>query len=138
MENVEALVQKKFISEFRKWQDYLTENGYTNFWKVLNAKDYGVPQNRPRVFMVSILDKDVGYHFPRPFPLKLRIKDIIEQNVDVCYYLKEERIAGLQLSTLKEINGGNGFKFEPKSIDYTANSITSKAGSRKTDNFIKL
>ena len=90
------------------WQDYLMKNGYTNFWRVLNAKDYGVPQNRPRVFMVSILDKNVVYHFPRPFPLKSRIKDIIEQNVDECYYLKEERLAGLQLSTLKELNSGNG------------------------------
>lgn len=138
MENVEALVQKKFVSEFRKWQDCLTANGYTNFWRVLNAKDYGVPQNRPRVFMVSILDKNVVYHFPRPFPLKLRIKDIIEQNVDGCYYLKEERLAGLRLSTLKELNNGNGFKFEPKSMDDTANSITSKAGSRKTDNYLQL
>lgn len=114
MENVEALVQKKFMPEFRKWQEYLASQGYTNFWQVLNAKDYGIPQNRPRVFMVSILDKNVEFHFPRPFPLASRIKNIIEHHVEECYYIKQERLAGLNLSTLKEVENGKWLQVRAK------------------------
>lgn len=117
MENVAALTQRKFMPEFKKWQDYLTSCGYTNFWQVLNAKDYGIPQNRPRVFMVSMLDKDTTFHWPAPFPLEHRIKDIIDTHVDERFYIKPERIEGLNLSTIKQTEGGNGFKFVPKTTD---------------------
>ena len=89
MENVKALVSKKFMPDFREWYNELASRGYQNFWKVLNAKDYGVPQNRERVFMVSILDDGASYHFPEPFPLERRLKDILEDNVDEKYYLKD-------------------------------------------------
>ena len=90
LENVKALVGKKFFPLFQRWCDTLTGYGYTNFWKVLNAKDYGVPQNRERVFLVSILNPDKVYHFPQPFELELRLKDVIEEKVDEKYYLKQE------------------------------------------------
>ena len=61
MENVKALVSKKFINDFEDWIKYLKSLGYKNFWKVLNAKDYGVPQNRERVFMISIRDENASY-----------------------------------------------------------------------------
>lgn len=95
LENVKALVSKKFKPLFLKWVAELESYGYANYWQVLNAKDYGVPQNRERVFLISIR-KDVAggfnYSFPRPIELKKRIKDIIEPDVDDKYYLSEKSL----------------------------------------------
>lgn len=91
MENVKALVSDKFRTLFLKWCDELTSYGYTNFAQVLNAKDYGIPQNRERIFVVSILG-DAWFTFPQPFELKLRLKDMLEENVDEKYYLDQERV----------------------------------------------
>ena len=86
LENVKNLVGKKFKPQFNEWLAYLESLGYTNYWKVLNAKDYGVPQNRERVFVVSILGEHKPYEFPKPMPLDKGIKDIIENGVDdICY-----------------------------------------------------
>lgn len=95
MENVKALAQKKFKSEFEKWQSDLSDLGYTNFWQVLNAKDYGVPQNRERVFMVSILDHLEDFYFPTKIPLEKRLKDVLESKVDERYYLGDSRVDGI-------------------------------------------
>ena len=92
LENVKNLVGKKFKPEFDKWLKTLDSLGYNNYWKVLNAKDYGVPQNRERVFVVSIR-KDVdtnGYTFPKPFKLERRLKDVLEKEVDEKFYLKQD------------------------------------------------
>ena len=92
LENVKNLVGKKFKPEFDKWLQTMDSLGYNNYWKVLNAKDYGVPQNRERVFVVSIR-KDVdthGYTFPEPFKLERRLKDVLETNVDEKFYLKQD------------------------------------------------
>ena len=70
MENVKNLVGKKFKTQFDEWLEYLEELGYTNYWKVLNAKDYGVPQNRERVFCISILGEHEPYKFPQPIKMK--------------------------------------------------------------------
>lgn len=91
MENVKALVSKKFMPLFQKWLDWLTEQGYTNFWKVLNAKDYGVPQNRERVFVVSLRENE-WYNFPSPVPLEKRLKDVLEDSVDEKFYINDERV----------------------------------------------
>lgn len=137
MENVSALVSQKFIKLFNRWQVVLQGYGYKNFAKVLNAKDYGVPQNRERIFLVSILDDEARYEFPQPFTLEKRLKDVLEQNVDERYYLSDERIAGLLASMAKEKEAGRGYEFAPKTgADTTANSVTTNAGGRKTDNFI--
>lgn len=99
MENVKALVSKKFLPQFNKWRSELSGYGYANFAQVLNAKDYGIPQNRERVFMVSILRSDdcshPSYHFPYPFPLELRLKDMLERKVDESYYLSDNALKGL-------------------------------------------
>lgn len=87
MENVKALVSKKFINHFNEWVSYLQSIGYSNFWKLINAKDYGVPQNRERVFMISILGVNEYYEFPRTFKLKKRLKDVLENNIE-DYYMK--------------------------------------------------
>ena len=94
MENVAALVSQKFIRLFNAWQLELESYGYRNFAKVLNAKDYGVPQNRERIFMVSVLDEQARYEFPDPMPLPLRLKDVLEPKVDERYYLKAANIEG--------------------------------------------
>lgn len=92
LENVKNLVGKKFRPDFDKWLNTIEELGYNNYWKVLNSKDYGVPQNRERVFAVSIRkDIDDGeFKFPEKIPLERRLKDVLETNVDEKFYLKKE------------------------------------------------
>ena len=134
MENVKALIQKKFMPDFAKWGAWLESLGYENHWQVLNAKDYGVPQNRERVFMVSILGGG-SYVFPKPFPLVCRLKDVLEDEVDESYFLSEERVKGLFRSTEKEAERGNGFAFKEKYPDDIANTVQTTQ-NRKTDNFL--
>lgn len=88
MENVKNLVGKKFRPQFYEWLRYLKSLGYTNYTQVLNAKDYGVPQNRERVFVVSILGDHKPYKFPKPIQLNKCIRDILEDEVDEKYYIK--------------------------------------------------
>jgi len=92
MENVKALVSNKFLPLFHKWEQELASYGYSNYCKVLNAKDYGIPQNRERIFVVSIRDDDRSFTFGEPFELKLRLKDMLEDKVDEKYYLDQERV----------------------------------------------
>lgn len=108
MENVKALVQKKFMPEFQRWIDTLSRLGYTSFWQVLNAKDYGIPQNRERVFMVSIFG-EAAFEFPKPFPLEKRLRDVLEDNVDESYYLKPEQVQRILSHTEMHKQRGNGF-----------------------------
>lgn len=93
-ENVKNLVSKKFSKEFDIVLSSLEKAGYNNYYHVLNAKDYGIPQNRERVFIVSIRkDIDNGmFKFPEGFELKLRLKDMLEDEVDEKYYLSDEKI----------------------------------------------
>ena len=91
-ENVKALTGKRFTAEFKIVLDSLEDAGYKNYWAVLNAKDYGIPQNRERVFIVSIRkDIDTGsFHFPEVFPLNIKLKDMLEEQVDEKYFVKTE------------------------------------------------
>ena len=92
-ENVKNLVGKKFKPQFDIILDSLENAGYNNYWQVLNAKDYGIPQNRERVFIVSIRkDIDNGFEFPKAVPLQLRLKDMLDDEVDEKYYLSKEQI----------------------------------------------
>ena len=90
MENVPQVHGKKFMPDFQKWIASLESLGYHNFWQDLNAKDYGVAQNRNRTFMVSFL-KDVDFHFPQPFPLTKTMKDYLEDEVDEKYYINNDK-----------------------------------------------
>lgn len=92
LENVKALVSEKFLLGYKKWVFYLESQGYTTFAQVLNAKDYGIPQNRERIFVVSIRESDKWYSFPQPIPLKLRLKDMLEDKVDEKYYLPQDKV----------------------------------------------
>jgi DNA (cytosine-5)-methyltransferase 1 len=97
-ENVKNLVGKKFKPQFEIVLESLDKAGYNNYWQVLNAKDYGIPQNRERVFIVSIRkDIDNGkFKFPEPFELKLRLKDMLEDEVDEKYFLTSSQIEYLE------------------------------------------
>lgn len=86
MENVTQVHNKKNFADFKKWVECLEDLDYSNYYADLNAKDYGVPQNRNRTFMISILG-DYYYQFPEPFKLQKRLKDILETDVDEKYYL---------------------------------------------------
>ena len=89
MENVPQVHGKKNIDDFKNWIAALEELGYSNYWQDLNAKDYGIPQNRNRCFMISLLG-EYTYEFPKSFELELRLKDMLEDEVEDKYYLSEE------------------------------------------------
>jgi DNA (cytosine-5)-methyltransferase 1 len=151
LENVKNLVGEKFKPDFDKWLQWLDKQGYINYYDVLNAKDYGIPQNRERVFVVSIR-KDVNakrtpyeigffdnqtYKFPEPKELKLKLKDMLEDEVDEKYYLSEVMIKGFLKHKQRHEKKGNGFKFEPiKDTDTVAKAICTSPGTRATDNYI--
>lgn len=89
-----ALVSKKFMPDFQKWLAKLESLGYINRWARLNAKNYGVPQNRNRVFCLS-MRKDVAfdYQFPKPFALATRLEDVLEDEVVDRYFLKDDAVS---------------------------------------------
>lgn len=91
MENVPPVIGKKNIKDFQSWRSKLESLGYSNYVQLLNAKDYGIPQNRNRCFMVSILG-DYHYTFPKKKKLEIRLKDMLEDKVDEKYYLSEDVI----------------------------------------------
>lgn len=182
LENVPQVVGKANFKDFREWEIFLEDLGYSNYYQLLNAKNYGIPQNRNRCFMVSILG-NFYYQFPCKKKLELRLKDFLEDEVDEKYYLSDKMIEGMKNTNFESyklenklldkngiantiiarfegtpqcikvaqldgfessgrvygtdglaptINTMGGGQREPK-IAYT---ITTKAGSRPTDNFI--
>lgn len=95
MENVPDVVSDRNMSDFADWCNELRKLGYTNKWQILNAKDFGVPQNRERCFMVSWLGS-YYYDFPEPIKLKRRLKDVLEdEDVDEKYYVSDKIVASL-------------------------------------------
>lgn len=100
MENVPQVHGKKNIDDFQDWIAFLESKGYTNFWQDLNAKDYGVPQNRNRTFMVSILGP-AKFEFPKPIELNKVMKDYLEDEVDEKYYVTSQKALDL-IERLKE------------------------------------
>ena len=141
MENVPAILHKRNLPEFERLVSVLSGIGYESSYRVLNACDYGVPQSRKRCFMVSVLRSHGGlgsFQWPEPCPDGRVLKDVLEPPEDVPerYYLSESRLEGLTRSTAKQRSKGNGFAFRPKGADDIAFSVTTQAGSRKTDNFV--
>ena len=92
MENVKNLVGKQFKPDFDAWLKRLEHLGYNTYWKVLNAKSCGIPQNRERVFMISVLDCSVDFEFPSKQELKTKLGDLLEENVDEKYFLSNKLI----------------------------------------------
>lgn len=97
IENVKNLTSKRFKEQFETILKDIEELGYNNYWQVLNAKNYSVPQNRERIFIVSIrkdIDKN-NFVFPSSVELKLKLKDLLEDTVDDKFYLTENGIGRL-------------------------------------------
>ena len=136
-ENVKSLVGKKFMPLFQSWCDTLTEYGYTNFWKVLNAKDYGVPQNRERVIMVSILNPDRMYHFPKPFEANLVLNDVLEDKVEEKYYLSKKIVDGFLEHNKNHHKKGTGFLWKPTDKNGYAKCLRANPALCPTDNTIE-
>ena len=153
-ENVRGLMSHENGNTFQEWINLLggkSVNGlpvlfpydesvpYHIYHKVLNSKKYGIPQNRERVFIIGIRDDvDNNFRFPKEQPLKIKLKDILEGSVDNKYFLSNKLIKYFIENTKKNIEKGNGFKFDPKSIDdiFESKTLTTREGSQMDDNFI--
>ena len=136
LENVKNLISKKFKPYFDEWCRYLESLGYKNFYKVLNGKNYNVPQNRERIFLLSIRNCSEDYVFPNDIPLTTKLGDLLESNVADKYFLSEKLITCF--SSMKNRNGLiRGLRFRPRGKkDEYAWTITTAPGSRATDTFI--
>lgn len=133
-ENVKNLTGAKFRTQFELVLKSLEEAGYNNYWKVLNLKDFGIPQNRERVFIVSIRkDIDNGaFTFPTGFPLTLRLKDMLEAEVDEKYYLSKKMIDYVTA----DVQGcGFGGEINPE-IARTLNATMTKMHRAGVDNYV--
>lgn len=137
MENVPQVHGTGNEENFREWQLVLERMGYSNYWQDLIATDYGIPQIRNRCFMVSIKG-EYCYNFPTPIPLRKRLKDLLENEVDDKYYLSEKAISWMTAHTIEQKSKGNGFKFEPTDGEGNAKTSTSRAGDRIDDNFVEI
>ena len=136
-ENVKALTSKKFAEEFRIVLESLEAIGYRNYWQVLNAKDFGIPQNRERVFIISIReDIDKGFTFPEAVPLELRLKDMLDDEVDGKYYLSDKTIASFNRHKERNSAKGNGFGWSPTNGDGCAFALKACANNRANDNYV--
>ena len=138
MENVPEVIGAGNVEHFNQWLSKLETLGYSNFFQILNAKDYGIPQNRRRCFMVSLLGS-YAYDFPLKLDLKYRLKDFLESKVDDKYYLSDKMVGFFVSNSQKQKQNGNGFTFDPtsaKNNEKIAKTVTTRNGSRMDDNFI--
>lgn len=158
-ENVEGLLSHdktdknaEYGRTFSEWINYLggkSVNGaptlfpypgavnYHLHYEIMNAKEHGIPQNRKRIFLVGIRDDhENDFYFPKTEHLKLKLKDLLEEKVPEKYYLSESTIQGYINETKKQKERGNGFAFKPTDGNKCAVAITTKCGTRKTDDYI--
>lgn len=135
-ENVKNLLSKRHKHNHDAYIQRMSDMGYDSITQVLNAKDYGIPQNRERVFTLSIKrgSKLVkSYTRPEPRPLELKLKDILEDEVEERYYLTDEQVASFRASTAKQQAKGNGFKFEPIERERESYACGSEQGRESAD-----
>ena len=154
-ENVKGLLSDDKGNTFAKWVQYLggkSVNGvatlfpheeslpYHIYWKVLNAKNYNIPQNRERVFIIGIRDdEDNNFTWPKEMFLERRLRDVLESDVDEKYYLSDKIIRGFISHTEKQKEKGNGFKWVPKDKNDVGNCITARVFKMGVDdNYIKV
>ena len=136
-ENVKNVISKKHKHNFDNYINRMNELGYNSYYQVLNAKDYGIPQNRERVFTISIRkDLTQNFEFPEKQELKLRLKDMLEDEVDEKYYLSKKMVDFFIYNEQKQIERGNGFRFNVTDGNVIAKAVTTRAGGRMDDNFI--
>ena len=115
--------------------EFLDGVGYKTKWGILNAKEFGIPQNRARCFAVSVLG-DYYYDMPKGFILNKRLKDILEKEVDESYYLKDETIQSLNIHKARHEAKGHGFGWKPTTGGGYATTIKTESGYRPDSNFI--
>lgn len=152
-ENVKNLLSKKHIHNFEAYQEAMRNLGYTNYYQVLNAKDYGIPQNRERVFTVSIretitkvtflpsgktIDRPEKFEFPKPFPLEKKLKDILDDEVDEKYYLSEDRLDVIYKWEQRQKENGRGFRFDVKNGDSVGRAVTTGSDRPAETNYVKV
>lgn len=125
-ENVKNVLSQKHIHNFNAYLDEMESLGYTNYYQVLNAKDYGIPQNRERVFTISILGND-KFKFSQKQDLKLRLKDMLEDEVDDKYYLSDEK-----LNTLVPFGSYYTWKDNQGNINTQCNRACNESGNSLT------
>lgn len=141
-ENVKNLLSKKHRHNFDAYLQTMENLGYRNYYQVLNAKNYGIPQNRERVFTISIRnDIKKDFFFPAPVPLERKLKDMLEENVDEKYYISDAMLNYFMGVNQKPSKFPRGERFmanmNRKNQD-VANAITTNPGQRPTDNFIRV
>jgi DNA (cytosine-5)-methyltransferase 1 len=154
-ENVKGLLSDDNGKTFQRWIDYLggkSANGnpvifpheesvpYHVYYQVLNAKNYGIPQNRERIFIIGIRDDaDNTFSFPKPFHLAKRLKDVLESEVDEKYFLSDTMVSWLNNHTEKSKAKGSGFNFKPKDIEKESNAINARVFKMGVDdNYIEI
>ena len=133
MENVPALVSEKFKDDYTEIHYRLEQLGYTSWGGLMNAKDYGIPQNRERIFVVSFLG-EYAYTFPRPIKLKTRLKDYLEPIVDEKYYLSDKQIE--QIVNWKAYN--KPLENARSENDETIQTITAKSNTSMNSSMILI
>ena len=136
MENVIQVHADANMADFRKWIDFLSELGYVNYWQDLNAKDYGVAQNRNRCFMFSFLG-EYNYHFPQPIPLTKRIRDYLDKTVDSRFYVSNKALKGFTEHAKKQKEKGNSFHAVYRDTSDIAATIKSRYYKDGSDCLIK-
>lgn len=144
MENV-ANLKNQFKDDYNAMVWALDDAGYVSDGGLLNSKDYGIPQNRNRIFVVSIrkdlYEQGQRFEFPKKIKLTKCLADIVEKEVDEKYFLSDKMIEFFTMNTMntmKQQAAGNGFKFEPKTEKDIAKALTTRAGARMDDNFLKV
>lgn len=136
MENVPQVHADANRADFQSWIDFLTSLGYVSYWQDLNAKDYGVAQNRNRCFMFS-LQGEFNYKFPHPELLTKRIRDYLEESVDPKFYLSDKALKCFQEHAQKQKEKGNGFQATYKNGDDIASTLKSRYYKDGSDCLIK-
>lgn len=120
LENVKNLVGKKFKPQFDTWIRWLDSIGYNTYYQVLNSKNFGVPQNRERIFAISIRkDIDNGkFKFPKQIPLTTRLKDILEKIVDEKYYLSGDKVESILANFIARQNEASGINLKDQATTF--------------------
>lgn len=120
LENVKNLVGKKFKPQFDAWIRWLDSIGYNTYYQVLNSKNFGIPQNRERIFALSI-HKDVdngNFNFPEQIPLTTRLKDILEKTVDEKYYLSGDKVESILANFIARQNEASGINLKDQATTF--------------------
>lgn len=120
LENVKNLVGKKFRPQFDAWIRWLDSIGYNTYYQVLNSKHFGIPQNRERIFALSIRkDVDNGkFKFPEQIPLTTRLKDILEKTVDEKYYLSGDKVESILANFIARQNEASGINLKDQATTF--------------------